>query len=354
MKTILVTGARGTVGNYVVGLAEAAGYRVIVSDVEKGGLRAPVRGEVRAADLRDPEVYAGLVKGCDFVVHTAAQLSVSADAGELAKTNTDAVVNLYEAAQAEGVKRFVHISMAMLYATEPGRPAVEGDPLEPRGPYGLSKHAAEVYLRSHEGPPALPWTILRAAPIYGRRGRHFAASMLAIGPLMRLFTPVLPKPAGGPLGTMVHAEDVARAALFVLERDECAFEVYNVSDGDVLPLGDRIGITFEAYGLRSLPATKVPPPVWKGLFRTFSMPPLYRGADLGALAGWKYVVARYGLKAALRPRFDPEATTLLYRDLVVDSGKLRALGFEPRFSDFRKGWAEVLRWYQAESWVPRY
>ncbi|MBC7173975.1 MAG: NAD(P)-dependent oxidoreductase [Polyangiaceae bacterium] len=354
MKTVLVTGARGTVGNYVVGLAEAAGYRVVVSDVEQRGLRAPVRGEVRAADLRDPSVFPALVKGCDFVVHAAAQLSVSADAAELAKTNTDAVVGLYEAAQAAGAKRFVHISIAMLYAAPQGRPVVEGDALEPRGPYGLSKHAAEVYLRSHEGPDALPWTILRAAPIYGRRGRHFAASMLALGPLLRLALPIVPKPAGGPLGTMVHAEDVARAALFVLERETCAFEVYNVSDGDVMTLGERIGHTIDAYGLRTFETSTVPAALWKAVGRTFAASAPYHGADLAALAGWKYVVARHGLKPALRPRLDREAMTLLYRDLIVDSQKLRALGWKPRFSEFEKGWAEVLKWYQAEGWVPRY
>ena len=32
-KTILVTGAAGTVGTYAASLAEAAGYRVIASDV---------------------------------------------------------------------------------------------------------------------------------------------------------------------------------------------------------------------------------------------------------------------------------------------------------------------------------
>jgi nucleoside-diphosphate-sugar epimerase len=61
VKTILVTGARGTVGNYVVGLAEAAGYRVVVSDIDSRGLRAPVRGEVRAADLRNESVFPALV-----------------------------------------------------------------------------------------------------------------------------------------------------------------------------------------------------------------------------------------------------------------------------------------------------
>ena len=39
---------------------------------------------------------------------------------------------------------------------------------------------------------------------------------------------------------------------------------------------------------------------------------------------------------------------------VVDAAKLRSLGWAPRFSSFEQGWREVLRWYQAERWVPRY
>jgi nucleoside-diphosphate-sugar epimerase len=281
-------------------------------------------------------------------------MSVSADAAELSKTNSDAVVRLYEAAQAAQAKRFVHISTATLYAPPITEPVVETHPLEPRGPYGLSKHAAELYLRGRDGAPSLPWTILRAAPIYGRRGRHFAASMLAVGPLLGLFSPVVPKPRGGPLGTMVHAEDVARAALFVLERGECAFEVYNVSDGDVLALGDRLGLTIDAYGLRSFEAGVLPHALWEAAGKLVGLSGVYAGADFAALAGWKYVVARYGLKPALRPRLDREATALLYQDLIVDAEKLRALGWKPRFADFRTGWTEVLRWYQAEEWVPRY
>ena len=69
-QTVLVTGARGTVGNYVVALAEAAGYRVIASDLTARGIRTPVRGEVRPADLRDPEGLADLVRGADAVIHT--------------------------------------------------------------------------------------------------------------------------------------------------------------------------------------------------------------------------------------------------------------------------------------------
>src|SRR5262249_5261422 len=86
-ETGLVTGARGTVGGYVVGLAEAAGYRVIANDATAQGLAVPVRGEVRAGDLRDASVRARALAGVDHVVHTAALLDAGAEAAELAKTN---------------------------------------------------------------------------------------------------------------------------------------------------------------------------------------------------------------------------------------------------------------------------
>ncbi len=354
MKTILVTGARGTVGSYVVGLADAVGYRVIATDLTERGIRAPVHGEVRAADLRDPEVAAELVSGCDYVIHTAAQLDVAADSAELARTNTDAVVHLYEAAGRAGVKRFVHMSTATLYQSLQQATLREGSPIAPRGPYGMSKHGADVFLRGRNDAGGPAWTILRAAPIYGQRGRHFAASLLSLGPLLRLASPVLPRPSGGPMATMVHAEDVARALLFVLEREDTAWQVYNVSDGDAISLGDRIGMTFDAYGLRSVATGSLPHLVLEGAARVLQAPGAWHGADAAALAGWRLVILRHGLKPALRPRLDREAMTLIYQDLVVDSSKLRQLGWTPRFGRFEEGWSQVLRWYQAERWVPRY
>lgn len=350
--TVLVTGAAGTVGNYVVSLAEAAGYRVVASDLRSASVREPVRGEVRPADLRDPAALPALVHGCDVVIHTAARLDVDADSAELSRVNTDAVVGLYRASREAGVRRFVHMSDATLYATS-GDPIDENAPLTPRGRYGMSKHAAEVFLsgQEHGGPD---WTILRAAAIYGRRGRHFAASLLAVGPTLRLAMPALPRFEGGPRHTMVHAEDVARALLFVIERGDTQRRVFNVSDGDPMPLGDRITVTLDAYGLRTFPAGAAPQATVSGLGRLCGFPGPYHAADAAALAAWRTVVMRHGLRAALRPRLDREALSLLYEDLIIDAGRLQGLGWQPRFASFAEGWSEVLRWYQAERWVPRY
>ncbi|MGB0678458.1 MAG: NAD-dependent epimerase/dehydratase family protein [Polyangiales bacterium] len=351
-KTILVTGASGTVGSCVVSLAEAAGYRVVASDLRQAGVPVPLRGEVRAADLTAPEAADYVVRGVDAVIHTAAQLDARANTGDLARINTDAVVDLYRAATRAGVSRFVHMSTATLYGHSTGSPLDETAALRPRGAYGLSKHAAEVFLREQRQGP--DWTIVRAAPLYGRRGRHFAASLLVVGPILRLLSPWLPRLRGGTRAQMVHAEDVARALLFLLEHPEAKGQVFNVADEDALPLGERLRTTFLLYGLHVRGDVTLQPRCLQHLSAFGQRPLPYQGLDAALLAAWKTVIWRHQLKPALRPRLDRESLMLMQEDLPINAARLRALGWRPRFPRFESGWAEVLRWYQAEAWVPRY
>lgn len=353
METVLVTGAAGTVGNYVVGLAEAAGFRVVASDLTLKGVQAPVRGEIRPGDLRDKSFVSRVVKGVDHVIHTAAMLDVGTPYETFTAVNADAVGALYDALTAAGGKRFLHVSTAMVYGVGQKGPLREDARILPRGPHARSKREGELMLEERKG-KGPPWTIVRAAPLYGRRGRHFAASLLVLGPAIRLFTPVLPRTAGGPVQTFTHAEDVARALVFALKKPEAHDQIFNVSDEDPLTLGDRVTETFRAYGLPTVPAGELPRPVLDRFGQFFQSPTAYRGLDGAMLAAWRLVVLRHGLKPALRARVDREALTLLYDDLVVDAGKLRALGWTPRFPRFQEGWRQVLRWYQAERWAPRF
>ncbi|MBX7195031.1 MAG: NAD(P)-dependent oxidoreductase [Sandaracinaceae bacterium] len=353
MQTVLVTGAAGTVGNYAVSLAEAAGYRVIATDVSAKGITVPVRGEVRAGDLRDAAFVERLVRGVDAVIHTAALLDVGTPYETLRAVNTDAVGTLYDLASRAGAKRFAHVSSGMIYAQGQKGPVAETAPILPRGPHGRSKRDAEQLLEERKDKGA-KWTILRAAPVYGRRGRHFAAILLTVGPAMRLTMPVLPRPAGGPVHNFVHAEDVARALVHVLFREDTAYRVYNVADDDPLSLGERVAETFRSYGLHTLPAGELPRGVLDRVAHLFQTPGAHQSLDRALLAAWRLVVLRHGLKPALRSRVDREALTLLYDDLVLDTKALRETGWSPRFPRFQEGWRQVLRWYQAERWAPRY
>jgi len=166
--------------------------------------------------------------------------------------------------------------------------------------------------------------------------------------------PLLPRPAGGPVHNFVHAEDVARALLHVLPREDAAHRIFNVADDDPLSLGDRVAETFRAYGLQTLPAGQLPRGILDRIGHAFQTPGAHQSLDKGLLAAWRLVVLRHGLKPALRSRVDREALTLLYDDLVLDTRALRATGWAPRFPRFMEGWRQVLRWYQAERWAPRY
>jgi nucleoside-diphosphate-sugar epimerase len=242
----------------------------------------------------------------------------------------------------------------MLYAPGQVGPLTEDAATAPRGPHGLSKLGAEAFLRGRGRGDGPAWTILRAAPVYGRRGRHFAASLLVAGPVMRLFTPILPRPMGGPRHSFVHAEDVARALMFSLMDSRTHYGTYNVADDDPLPLGDRIPHTFDSYELRTLRGRPVPRALLALAQQVAAAPGALRAFDTSVLALWRAVTMRHQLKPALRPRLDREAVTLFEDDLVVDTARLRALGFVPRHGRFAEGWSGVLRWYQAENWVPRY
>lgn len=354
METVLVTGAAGTVGNYVVGLAEAAGMRVVATDILPHGVQQPVRGEVRAGDLRDGAFVERVLRGVNHVIHTAAMLDVGTPEETLRAVNTQAVGTLYDAAAKAGVKRFLQVSTGMVYGQGQKGALREDARILPRGPHSRSKRDAEVILEDRRGGDGPAWTILRPAPIYGRRGRHFAASLLVIGPALRLTMPVLPRTAGGPEQTFVHAEDVARALVFCLKKPETEWRVFNVSDDDPMTIGDRVTETFRAYGLPTVPAGELPRAVLDRFGKLFQRPLAYQTLDATLLNTYRIVVARHGLKQALRARVDREALTLLYDDLVLDATALRALGWTPRFPRFAEGFRNVLRWYQAERWAPRY
>jgi dihydroflavonol-4-reductase len=354
VETVLVTGAAGTVGNYAVGLAEAAGFRVIATDLLAQGVQQPVRGEVRPGDLRDAGFLERVTRGVDHVLHTAALLDVGTPDETLRAVNAQAVASLHDAASKNGAKRFLHVSTGMVYGEGQKGDLREDARVLPRGPHGRSKREAETLLEERKGGPGAAWTILRPAPIYGRRGRHFAAALLVVGPALRLVTPVLPRLVGGPVQTFVHAEDVARALVFCLKKPETEWRTFNVSDDDPLTIGDRVTETFRAYGLPTLPAGQMPRAVLDRFGRLFQRNVAFQGLDAGLLSTYRLVVLRHGLKPALRARVDREALTLLYDDLVLDATALRALGWIPRFPRFAEGFRNVLRWYQAERWAPRF
>ncbi len=360
---VLVTGAAGGVGSHLVKELLEAGYAVRALDrVSRAdaALRPEDLGEGGEASLTwmtcdlervREQALEGWVSGCVAVIHAAARVNLTDEDADMVGPNVQVTRRLVEAARRAKVGRFVFYSCASLYAS--GGLLNETRPLDPHSAYDRSKRDAEQVVR--EGAGEMAWTILRPAMIYGPYCRTMSAGAVTLPPILRWFIPYLPGLTGGPRANWCHAGDAARAAVFALGCEGAAGRVLNVADATPLGFGEVMTSIIEAYGLEVGPFIPFPGAGTQGLIGPLIDRDLVFDTARTVLRQlWKRVQATYGLDSPLRPRVDRKALSYTSGDAIIDAGALRALGFEPRWEDFREGIVETIAWYQQRRWAPRY
>jgi nucleoside-diphosphate-sugar epimerase len=104
-----------------------------------------VRERVRvvAGDIRDRDAVDRAIEGADAVVHTAAALPLYTPE-EIYSTDVVGTRIVFDAAEAKGIERAVHISSTAVYGIPDHHPICEDDRLEGVGPYGQAKIQAET------------------------------------------------------------------------------------------------------------------------------------------------------------------------------------------------------------------
>ncbi len=228
MRSILVTGAAGTVGGRVLKLLarSPSSSRIVALDrvpiehpgqVEESGVTVErIRADLLTADLTDA------LDGIDIVVHLAEDRSRSAD------SQADRVVleRLLEAASSASIRQLVLLSSALVYGAHSDNPVpiTEEQPLRPSG---LAHARTKVDLES----AATAWaraskvrlTVLRPAVALSEGHSSW------IGSALRAAMAVRPEQVDPPV-QFVHHDDLARAVVHVVDRQLTG--VYNVaSDG---------------------------------------------------------------------------------------------------------------------------
>lgn len=172
-RTVLITGAAGSLGHQLVKALEADDVTVIATDIRTPPV--PARGIGRVLDISD----AGLVDllrehSVDVVVHLAAILSPpkGMDPDALREIEVEGTRNVVDSCVAAGVGRFVYTSSGAAYGYSPDNAALLFEDAPLRGdhafPYSFHKRLIEELLyetrRLH---PELAQLVFRVSTVLG-------------------------------------------------------------------------------------------------------------------------------------------------------------------------------------------
>lgn len=246
MSRVLVTGAYGLLGSWLVSALVDRGEEVVVirrdepveSALVRMGLEprvTVVSGDVTADGLL-PRVLAEYE--IETVFHLAAQTLVpTANAAPLStfETNIRGTWMLLEACRSAGVKRTVVASSDKAYGSHSNLPyREETHGLQPLHPYDVSKAATDMIARSYWHTFGLPVAVTRFANLYG--GGDFNRSRLIPESIRSALagTPPLIRSDGSPERDFLYVEDAVRAYLAIddaLEQGVAAGEAFNAGSG---------------------------------------------------------------------------------------------------------------------------
>ena len=203
MKTILVTGANGQLGNSIRVLAgQYPQYNFLFTDVD-------------TLDITDPAAVKAAVEDnqVNYIINCAAYTAVDKaedDEALCRRLNCYAVHVLGEAAREAGAK-IIHVSTDYVFSGTSCRPYKETDDTRPVSAYGRTKLAGEEALME-VCPDAV---IIRTAWLYSEFGNNFVKTVLRLGKERDQLGFVFDQ-----IGTPTYAGDLAEAILTVVTADE--------------------------------------------------------------------------------------------------------------------------------------
>jgi UDP-glucose 4-epimerase len=248
---LAITGASGQLGSYLMDLAmdsnNAIGIDIRESPFSKH------RPNIVHEDIRDLAAMKKSLKGCDAVLHCAAQVSVVNSINDPINdlsTNVQGTITLLHAAAECGIKKFVYISSAAVYGDPVKVPIDESHPLDPKSPYGASKMSAEQYCRVFAETKSLPYVVVRPFNFYSPRAdpkSPYSGVITKFVEWAKLGEPLLVEGDGEQTRDFIHAMDVARMVMFAAE-SKASNLTMNCGSGKATSINELARVVVKASG----------------------------------------------------------------------------------------------------------
>jgi len=336
MKIALVTGAAGFSARFLIEELRKEGWFVYMTDIKypRGFEIDPFN--FMLCDLRDPNDIKDLFnkfKSIDIVFHVASVFDYSAPWDLLYEVNILGTETLCREAKAHSVEKMVLWSSCAVYGQvdkkEYNLPVTEDQKLSPKcdGLYDKSKRIQEKIALSS----GLPITIIRPAPIYGAGswyGFYTLLNYIRIGILYEVPRNMIKRHI-----PLIHVKDLARAAIYLSEKEKYIGEVFNIVDDNTLNMLDTVKYCANLTGGK----IRVIIPMYLKPFKPFFK-----------LIG--KISTKIAKKKGTRPKLETDAMSYMFGDYYFSNKKLKKTGFKFEYPDRRFGLMEVVDWYNNNGW----
>ncbi len=253
MQRILITGGLGQVGSYLVdALHDKAKITVLDNYSSTTREAVPPGVNVIKGDVKD-RIAADLVEQNDVVIHTAAQISVTASMKDPlfdAQNNVFGTLNLLEAARRSSISKFIYISSAAVYGDPIEVPITESHPQDPLSPYGVSKLSGEKYCMMYHKAFGLPSCCIRPFNIYSPRqdpGNPYSGVISRFIEKARAGQSPVIFGDGTQTRDFISVHDIVDIITLLLEKEDANGHVFNAGTGNSITVSELANMVLDIF-----------------------------------------------------------------------------------------------------------
>lgn len=248
MKKVLVTGAYGFLGKYLIKELLDNGYKVVAFGRKKS--------ELDKLKMKNVETYVGdfcikkdivnASKDVDYIIHAGALSTVWGKRENFINTNVEGTKNVLYACKENNIKRLVYVSSPSIYAGKMDRTNIKENDFNENNKlnyYIESKILAEKELNKNRD---VDWVIIRPRGLFGVGDTSIIPRLIKVN--SKIGIPLFNK--GKNYVDMTCVENVAYALRLCLESKNAVFNVYNITNDEPKCFKDLLEELFEKLGVK--------------------------------------------------------------------------------------------------------